>query len=111
MKTPKAGCKEVVGIDINPSKFEAAMQFGATKCLNPNDHPGKPFQQTLVDMFDGGFDYTFECIGNVNTMRVALEAAHKGWGTSVIIGVAGAGKSTSCDLYLTIPVWLSLKKL
>jgi len=90
-----AGAREIVGIDVNPSKFESAKQFGATQCINPLDYPDKPFQQTLVDKFDGGFDYTFECIGNINTMRCALEAAHKGWGVSVIIGVAGAGQEIS----------------
>ena len=92
MGAREAGAKEVVGIDINPAKFESAMKFGATQCINPLDYADKPFQQTCAEKFDGGFDYTFECIGNVGTMRVALEAAHKGWGVSVIIGVAGAGQ-------------------
>jgi len=92
MGAKEAGAREIVGIDINPAKFEIAKQFGATRCLNPLDYPDKPFQQTIVDMFDGGFDYTFECIGNVSLMRSALEAAHKGWGVSVIIGVAAAGQ-------------------
>jgi S-(hydroxymethyl)glutathione dehydrogenase/alcohol dehydrogenase len=95
MGAKEAGADEIVGIDINPSKFDVAKEFGATKCLNPLEYPEKPFQQTLVDMFDGGFDYTFECVGNVNTMRVALEAAHKGWGVSVIIGVAASGQEIS----------------
>ena len=95
MGAREAGAKEVVGIDINPAKFESAKKFGATQCINPLDYPDKPFQQTCVEKFDGGFDYTFECIGNVGTMRVALEAAHKGWGVSVIIGVAGAGQEIS----------------
>lgn len=95
MGAKEAGAKEIVGIDINEGKFAIAQQFGATKCLNPLNYKDKPFQQTLVDMFDGGFDYTFECIGNVKTMREALEAAHKGWGVSVIIGVAGAGQEIS----------------
>lgn len=78
---------------MNPDKFNRAMEFGATECINPRDFPAdKPFQQALVAKYNGGFDYTFECIGNVNTMRCALEAAHKGWGVSVIIGVAGAGQ-------------------
>ncbi len=89
MGAKEAGCKQIIGIDTNPQKFELAMQFGATECINPLDFPNKPFQQVLVENYDGGFDYTFECIGNVNTMRCALEAAHKGWGVSVIIGVAG----------------------
>jgi S-(hydroxymethyl)glutathione dehydrogenase / alcohol dehydrogenase len=89
-----AGAKRVIGVDINPSKFEVAKKFGVTEFVNPKDHD-KPIQQVLVDMTDGGLDYTFECIGNVNTMRCALEACHKGWGVSVIIGVAGAGEEIS----------------
>lgn len=95
MGAKEAGASEIVGIDINKSKFEVAKEFGATQCINPLDYPDKPIQQTLVDLFDGGFDYTFECIGNIHTMRAALEAAHKGWGVSVIIGVAGAGQEIS----------------
>ncbi|CAJ0962839.1 unnamed protein product, partial [Mesorhabditis belari] len=87
------GASRIVAIDTNATKFETARQFGATECVNPKDCGGdKSFQAWLVDTFDGGFDYTFECIGNVNTMRQALEAAHKGWGVSCIIGVAGAGQ-------------------
>lgn len=96
MGAKEAGAKEVIGIDLNPAKFKAAQEFGATQCLNPKDYPAdKPFQQVLCDKFNGGFDYTFECIGNINTMRCALEAAHKGWGMSVIMGVAGAGQEIS----------------
>jgi len=78
-------------IDINPDKFEMARALGATDCINPKDHSG-PIQQVIVDMTDGGVDYSFECIGNVNLMRSALECCHKGWGESIIIGVAGAGQ-------------------
>lgn len=78
MGAKEAGAREIVGVDINPGKFKVAKEFGATQCINPLDHPDKPFQNTLVEKFDGGFDYTFECIGNVNTMRCALESAHKG---------------------------------
>lgn len=96
MGAKEAGAKQIVGIDINPEKFNSAKEFGATECVNPKDYPAdKPFQQVLVEKYDGGFDYTFECIGNVGTMRCALEAAHKGWGMSVIIGVAGAGQEIS----------------
>ncbi|XP_048590123.1 alcohol dehydrogenase class-3 [Nematostella vectensis] len=90
-----AGASRVIGIDINPAKFDLAKKFGATECLNPKDFTDKPFQQVLVDMTDGGLDYTFECIGNVHTMRQALEACHKGWGESVIIGVAAGGQEIS----------------
>ena len=85
----KAG--RIIVIDINPDKFEMARALGATDCVNPKDHSG-PIQQVIVDMTDGGVDYSFECIGNVNLMRSALECCHKGWGESIIIGVAGAGQ-------------------
>lgn len=85
----KAG--RIIGIDINPAKFEIARQLGATDVVDPRDHD-RPIQDVLVDMTDGGVDYSFECIGNVRVMRAALECCHKGWGESVIIGVAGAGE-------------------
>lgn len=92
----KAGAAKVYGIDINPSKFELAKRFGFTDFVNPKDVADKgTIQNYLIDLTDGGFDYTFECIGNINTMRSALEATHKGWGTSVVIGVAGAGQEIS----------------
>ncbi|HET9484272.1 MAG TPA: S-(hydroxymethyl)glutathione dehydrogenase/class III alcohol dehydrogenase [Xanthomonadales bacterium] len=86
-----AKAARIIGIDTNPGKFELARQLGATDCVNPKDHAG-PIQQVIVDMTDGGVDYSFECIGNVDVMRAALECCHKGWGESVIIGVAGAGQ-------------------
>ena len=85
----KAG--RIIAIDTNPSKFELARQLGATDCVNPRDS-STPIQQVVVDMTDGGVDYSFECIGNVDVMRAAFESCHKGWGESVIIGVAGAGQ-------------------
>ncbi|MCH8497033.1 MAG: S-(hydroxymethyl)glutathione dehydrogenase/class III alcohol dehydrogenase [Marinobacter sp.] len=85
------GASRIIAIDINPDKFELARQFGATEFVNPKDY-SDPIQQVIVDMTDGGVDYSFECIGNVNVMRSALECCHKGWGESVIIGVAGAGE-------------------
>ncbi len=88
----KAG--RIIAIDTNPAKFELARQFGATDCLNPNDYD-KPIQQVIIEMTEWGVDHTFECIGNVNVMRAALESAHRGWGQSVIIGVAGAGQEIS----------------
>ena len=88
----KAG--RIIAIDINESKFELARQFGATDCVNPNDH-SDPIQEVIVDLTDGGVDYSFECVGNTNLMRAALECAHKGWGESVIVGVAGAGQEIS----------------
>jgi S-(hydroxymethyl)glutathione dehydrogenase/alcohol dehydrogenase len=91
-----AGAKSILGIDINPKKFENAMKMGATQCINPNDYD-KPIQQVIIEKFSDGFgiDYTFECIGNVQTMRSALEMAHRGWGVSVIIGVAASGQEIS----------------
>ncbi|MCG5240545.1 S-(hydroxymethyl)glutathione dehydrogenase/class III alcohol dehydrogenase [Azospirillum doebereinerae] len=86
-----AKASRIIGIDVNPSKFEIAKQLGATDVINPKDFD-RPIQEVLVEMTDGGVDYSFECIGNVNVMRAALECCHKGWGESVIIGVAGAGE-------------------
>ena len=86
-----AKASRILAIDINPDKFELAMQMGATDTVNPNDHSG-PIQEVIVEMTNGGVDYSFECIGNVDLMRAALECCHKGWGESVIVGVAGAGK-------------------
>jgi S-(hydroxymethyl)glutathione dehydrogenase / alcohol dehydrogenase len=91
-KQAKAG--RIIAIDTNPAKFELAKQMGATDCVNPKDHD-KPIQEVIVDMTDGGVEFSFECIGNVNVMRAALECCHKGWGESVIIGVAGAGQEIS----------------
>jgi S-(hydroxymethyl)glutathione dehydrogenase/alcohol dehydrogenase len=89
-----AKASRIVAIDVNPGKFELAKQLGATDVVNPKDHD-RPIQQVLVDMMDGGFDYTFECVGVVSLMRAALESCHKGWGESTIIGVAGAGEEIS----------------
>jgi S-(hydroxymethyl)glutathione dehydrogenase/alcohol dehydrogenase len=89
-----AGASRIIGIDINTSKFELAKQLGATDVINPKDFE-KPIQDVIVEMTDGGVDFSFECIGNVNVMRSALECCHKGWGESVIIGVAGAGEEIS----------------
>jgi len=89
-----AKAERIIAIDINLDKFEIARKLGATDCVNPNDHD-RPIQEVIVEMTDGGVDYSFECIGNVNVMRAALECCHKGWGESVIIGVAGAGQEIS----------------
>jgi len=94
MGAKTAGAKRIIGIDINEDKFEVARKFGCLEFLNPKDHT-RPIQDVLVEMTDGGLDYTFECIGNVATMRAALESCHKGWGTSVIVGVAAAGQEIS----------------
>ena len=90
----QAGAERIIAIDLNPSKFSIAEKLGATECINPRDH-SVPIQEVLIDLTDGGVDYSFECIGNVDVMRAALESCHKGWGESTIIGVAGAGQEIS----------------
>jgi S-(hydroxymethyl)glutathione dehydrogenase/alcohol dehydrogenase len=89
-----AGADKIIGVDLNASKQELAKKFGMTHFVNPSDLGGDLVAH-LVDLTDGGADYSFECIGNVNTMRQALECCHRGWGVSVIIGVAGAGQEIS----------------
>lgn len=89
-----AGASRIFAIDINPDKFEMAKKFGATDFVNPKEVDGDLVAH-LVKLTDGGFDYTFECVGNVKLMRQALESCHKGWGESIIIGVAGAGEEIS----------------
>ncbi len=89
-----AKASRIIAIDINESKFDLARQLGATDCVNPKDHD-KLIQEVIVELTDGGVDYSFECIGNVDVMRSALECCHKGWGESVVIGVAGAGQEIS----------------
>ncbi len=89
-----AKASRIIAIDINDSKFDLAKQLGATDCINPESYD-KPIQEVIVELTDGGVDYSFECIGNVDVMRSALECCHKGWGESVIIGVAGAGQEIS----------------
>jgi S-(hydroxymethyl)glutathione dehydrogenase/alcohol dehydrogenase len=86
-----AGAEQIVGVDLNPGRRALAEKFGMTHFVNPKDVAGDlvPY---LVDLTRGGADYSFECIGNVEVMRQALECCHKGWGVSVIIGVAGAGQ-------------------
>lgn len=88
------GAEMIVGVDINPAKRTLAEKFGMTHFVNPKEVEGDlvPY---LVDLTKGGADYSFECIGNVKVMRQALECCHKGWGVSVIIGVAGAGEEIS----------------
>jgi S-(hydroxymethyl)glutathione dehydrogenase/alcohol dehydrogenase len=89
-----AKASRIIAVDINESKFELARKLGATECINPSQYD-KPIQEVIVELTDGGVDFSFECIGNVNVMRSALECCHKGWGESVIIGVAGAGQEIS----------------
>lgn len=89
-----AKASRIIAIDTNPDKFAIAKELGATDCVNPKEHD-QPIQDVIVAMTDGGVDYSFECVGNVQLMRAALECSHKGWGESVIIGVAGAGQEIS----------------
>ena len=85
-----AGAERIIGIDLNNDRKPLAERFGMTDFINPSDVHDTV--QAVVDMTDGGVDYSFECIGNVDVMRQALECCHKGWGQSIIIGVAGAGQ-------------------
>ena len=90
----KAG--RIIVVDVNPAKEEWARRFGATDFVNPAKLPeGQTVVDALTAMTDGGCDYTFDCTGNVAVMRAALEACHKGWGQSIIIGVAAAGQEIS----------------
>ncbi|KAE8709362.1 Alcohol dehydrogenase class-3 [Hibiscus syriacus] len=104
-----AGSSRIIGVDIESKKFDLAKNFGVTEFVNPKDHD-KPIQQVLVDLTDGGVDYSFECIGNVSVLRAALECCHKaiiGWRTSVIIGVAASGQEISTRPFqlVTGPAW------
>jgi S-(hydroxymethyl)glutathione dehydrogenase/alcohol dehydrogenase len=89
-----AGANMIVGVDLNPEREEWGKKFGMTHFVNPDKVDGD-LTNHLVELTGGGADYSFECIGNVNVMRIALECAHKGWGESIIIGVAGAGQEIS----------------
>jgi S-(hydroxymethyl)glutathione dehydrogenase/alcohol dehydrogenase len=89
-----AGAERILAVDVNADKFVMAGQLGATDFVNPRDYD-QPIQEVIVDLTNGGVDYSFECVGNVELMRSALECCHKGWGESVIIGVAGAGQEIS----------------
>ncbi|MGH8226067.1 MAG: S-(hydroxymethyl)glutathione dehydrogenase/class III alcohol dehydrogenase [Gammaproteobacteria bacterium] len=88
----KAG--RIIAVDVNEDKFEFARALGATDTVNPTQYD-RPIQEVIVDLTNGGVDYSFECVGNVKLMRAALECCHKGWGVSTIIGVAGAGQEIS----------------
>jgi S-(hydroxymethyl)glutathione dehydrogenase/alcohol dehydrogenase len=89
----KAG--KIIAVDVNDGKEVWARKFGATHFVNPTKLSGKTIQEHLIEMTDGGCDYTFDCTGNVGVMRAALEACHKGWGESIVIGVAAAGQEIS----------------
>ena len=87
------GANKIIGIDINEDKTELVTKFGMTDFINPTKT--EDIVENIIDLTGGGADFSFECIGNVETMRQALECCHKGWGESVIIGVAGAGQEIS----------------
>ncbi|KAL8969699.1 MAG: hypothetical protein Q9183_001874 [Haloplaca sp. 2 TL-2023] len=91
----KNGAGKIIAVDVNDGKESWGKKFGATDFINPTKLGSKSIQETLVEMTDGGCDYTFDCTGNVGVMRAALEACHKGWGQSVVIGVAAAGQEIS----------------
>lgn len=88
------GARRIIGVDINPNRIALATKMGMTEFVNPNEVQGD-LVGYLIELTNGGADYTFECVGNVTLMRQALECCHKGWGVSTIIGVAGAGQEIS----------------
>jgi S-(hydroxymethyl)glutathione dehydrogenase/alcohol dehydrogenase len=90
-----AGADKIIGVDLNPARQEIARRFGMTHFVNPDEVGRDKVVQAVIDLTGGGADFSFECIGNVHTMRQALECAHRGWGESIIIGVAGAGQEIS----------------
>lgn len=100
------GAGRIIGIDVNPAKFPLALSLGATECLDPNEY-SEPLHEVIIEMTNGGVDFSFEAVGNVRLMRAALECCHKGWGESIIIGVAGAGEviSTRPFQLVTGRVW------
>ncbi|MEO8602089.1 MAG: S-(hydroxymethyl)glutathione dehydrogenase/class III alcohol dehydrogenase [bacterium] len=100
-----AGAGRIIGVDTNPTKFELARRFGATDFVNPKDAPN--LAEALVELTDGGVDFAFECIGNVEVMNQALMSCHKGWGQCIIIGVAGAGEEVHVRPFLLVTgrVW------
>ncbi|PPR03848.1 hypothetical protein CVT26_000846 [Gymnopilus dilepis] len=89
------GASRIIAVDTNPGKESWAKKFGATDFVNPSNLQGEKIQDYLIKITDGGLDFTFDCTGNVHVMRAALEACHKGWGVSTIIGVAAAGQEIS----------------
>jgi S-(hydroxymethyl)glutathione dehydrogenase/alcohol dehydrogenase len=95
-----AGADRIIGIDTNPKKFELAAQLGATEFVNPTEVAD--VEQYVVDATDGGVDYSFECVGNVELMGTALRCTHKGWGEAIIIGVAGAGQELHARPFLLV---------
>jgi S-(hydroxymethyl)glutathione dehydrogenase/alcohol dehydrogenase len=95
-----AGAERIIAVDLNPAKFELARRFGATEFVNPSEV--KDLAQAIVDATDGGVDYSFECVGNVELMGQALACTQRGWGQSIIIGVAGAGEQIHARPFLLV---------
>ena len=95
-----AGAERILGVDTNPKKFELARAFGATETLDPAEV--EDVAEAIVERFDGGVDYAFECIGNVEVMGQALASCHKGWGQCIVIGVAGAGEEIHARPFLLV---------
>ena len=89
------GADKIIGVDLNPSKRAMAEKFGMTDFINPDEVGRDKVVQAIVDLTGGGADFSFECIGNVHTMRQALECCHRGWGESIVIGVAASGQEIS----------------
>jgi S-(hydroxymethyl)glutathione dehydrogenase/alcohol dehydrogenase len=89
------GADKIIGIDINPGKRAMAQQFGMTDFINPSEIGADKVVEAILDISGGGADYSFDCTGNVNVMRQALECCHRGWGESIVIGVAEAGQEIS----------------
>ena len=89
------GADRIIGVDINPARQEMARQFGLTHFINPDEVGRGKVVQAIQDLTDGGADFSFECVGNTNLMRQALECTHRGWGTSIVIGVAASGQEIS----------------
>ena len=100
-----AGAERIIAVDLNDRKEELARQLGATDFVNPGSVDD--IEATIVEMTDGGVDYSFECIGNVETMGNALRCCHKGWGEAIIVGVAGAGQEIHARPFLLVTgrVW------
>lgn len=90
-----AGASKIIAVDVNPDKFEAAKALGATDCVNPKEVEGPVQKHIAGTMTPWGVDYSFDCTGNVEVMRAALECSHRGWGTSCVIGVAASGHEIS----------------
>ena len=89
------GADKIIGVDLNPSKIDMARKFGMTHFINPSEIGENKLVQAIADLTDGGADFSFECVGNTSTMRQALECTHRGWGTSIIVGVAPSGQEIS----------------